>query len=198
MRNSKKFNAILGLVALGLSLLSAPVYAELNNSGFAVVLIDMQKGFFERGHATDTPELKNLIDHQVVLLEWAVTHEIPVLIFEYDTFGDTDPRLMAPLSHHPFEKVTKYEDNGFGYDSSADALAHLKRWNVDTLIVAGINGGYCVKSTALGGIQAGFDVMTSSDIVGNVNENPPIYPNDTWFFKGKKFVVFENLSSIIN
>ncbi len=197
MRNSIFRNVFVSFVAF-LSVLVTPVSAALNNSGFAVVLIDMQKGFFERGGTTNTPGLKKLIDHQVILLEWAVKNEIPVLIFEYEDYGETDPRLLAPLKGHTYQKMTKYEDDGFGYDSHDAAIEKLKEWKVDSLIVAGINGAYCVRSTVLGGIDAGFDVMTSSDIVGNINENPPVYPNGSWFFKGQHFVVFEDLESIIN
>jgi len=202
MKTRSRLSGLFGFLAIISSFVSTPVFATslstLHNSGFAVVLIDMQQGFFERGNTTNTPELKNLIDHQVVLLDWAVKNEIPVLIFEYDTFGETDPRLIAAVQGHAFAQITKYDDNGFGYESNEAAVSQLKEWHVDSLIVAGINGEYCVKSTVFGAMQEGFDVMTSSDIVGNINENPPIYPNATWFFKGKKFVVFENLNSIIN
>ncbi len=169
------------------------------NSGLAIVIIDMQSGFYERGHTTNTPGLRSLVEQQMELLKWGVENDVPVLFFEYRNYGASDPRLTALLKNHPHASVIKATDGGFdGEESKGAAISQLKEWNVDTLIVSGINGNACVVSTARGAVREGFDVMTSADIVGNINQNPPIYPNSTWYFNDHKFVVFDSLDKIIH
>lgn len=192
-------NTLLSFCSAFLFLLVSILPAQASNSGFAVVLIDMQIGFYERGGVTDTPGLKALVAKDQELLRWAVEQDIPVMVFEYEDFGPTDPKLMKILEGHEHVVIEKDADGAFEtYQKSREqALAQLKAWNVDTLIFAGINGDACVLQTALGALQAGFEGMSSSDIVGNLNQNPPIHPNSTWFFENKKFVVFRDLEDII-
>ncbi len=170
----------------------------LNNQGLAVILIDMQYGFYERGGVTGTEGLENLVANQVKLLDWAKQEGIPVLVFEYRNYKETDIRLIEAIEGNISKILTKNYDNGFTGISREEAIETLKQWKVDTVIVAGINGQYCVRGTAEGAMEAGFEVISSSEIVGNINQNPPIFPNDTWYFQGKKsFIVFNELLDII-
>lgn len=173
-----------------------PAQAQLN-SGFATVLIDMQEGFYARGGTTDSEKLKKLVSNQIRLLKWSVQNHVPVLIFEYVGFGKTDSKLMQVIKNHPHKVIQKDSDGGFESISLAEALATLNQWNVDALIVAGINGPYCVKSTIVGALENGYDVMTTSWVIGNINFNPPTFPNGAWYFKNAKFTVFPTLESII-
>lgn len=173
------------------------VVAKADNSGLAVVLVDMQIGFYERGGTTDTQELKDLVAKDKELLEWAVENDVPVLVLEYQGFKNTDPKLMSVIENYTHAVIEKNRDGGFDGQSEDAVINQLKEWGVDTLIVAGINGCCCVKQTALGAIRNGLDVMTSSDIVGNINQNPPLYPNQSWFFKNNKFVVYDDLDQLI-
>lgn len=170
---------------------------KANNNGFAVILVDMQEGFYKRGGVTGTQGLNDLVQKDKELLEWATNNDIPVLVLEYEDYGQTDPKLMSVLEGYTYSVIEKNRDGGFYGKSKNAVIKQLNDWKVDSIIIAGINGAYCVKSTAIGAIQNGFDVMTSSDIVGNINQNPPLYPNATWFFGNNKFVVFESLDQII-
>ncbi len=172
--------------------------AQMHNNGFAVAIIDMQEGFYRRGGTTDSQGLHDLVMNQMKLLEWAVKQQVPVLVFEYQNFGATDPRLMQIIANHPHQIIQKITDGAFSHPmSKKPAMKILKEWNVDTLIVAGINGPYCVLETVKGALQSGFSVMTTSWLIGNINQNPPTFPNGTWYFNHLKFVVFPTLDSII-
>lgn len=168
-----------------------------DHKGLAVVLIDMQDGFYERGGTTNTVGLSNLVKHQSRLLRWAVQNKIPVLVFEYEGYGKTDPRLMNILKDHEHAVVQKYLDGGFYSRSKPVAMKVLSKWKVDTLIVAGVNGPWCVKATIEGALESGFDVITTNQVIGDINFNPPIYPSGKWTFKHNNYVIFPTLDSLI-
>jgi nicotinamidase-related amidase len=190
-------SSFLALTFLFVGFTASHALAKVDTATTAVVIVDMQEGFYERGGVTDTPGLLSLVTKQMELLNWAVAQNVPVLIFEYDGFGATDPRLTGILKGFETKSITKFDDNGFTSPSRKPAVAYLKSLNIKTLIMAGINGAYCVHDTTTGAISAGFDVVTASDIVGNLNQNPPIYPNNTWYFKNNKLEILPNLNAIL-
>src|SRR5476651_1893710 len=100
-----------------------PLSAHANNSGLAIVLIDMQLGFYQRGGVENAYGLKRLVANQRTLLNWAVKNEIPVLVFEYQDFKETDPRLMKIIATDSYKIVTKVNDNGFTVNSQSRATA---------------------------------------------------------------------------
>ena len=186
------------------SMLAALIFLPLTASAVvdttttAVLIVDMQKGFFERGGTTGTKGLESLIAKQMELLTWAVAEKVPVLVFEYDGFQATEPRLTDILKGQLSKTITKFNDDGFTTPSEKPAVAFLKKHGVRTIIMSGINGNACVLGTTTGAIDVGFDVVSSSDIVGNLNQYPPIYPNNTWYFKNAKFEIRKNLDEIIH
>lgn len=194
----------LGLVVgvLGATVASTPASAAVDAKKTAVVVIDMQGGFYDRGHVRGTPGLEALVAKQQELLNWAVAQDVPVLIFEYKNFQATNSRLTTIVAGHTYQIVEKVTDGAFNSPTSrTPAMDILKRWNVDTLIVAGINGGACVVSTVRGALKEGFAVVTSAEIVGDLNRNPPVYPNATWFGMipaNPKFTIAPDLATILN
>lgn len=196
----KKFRIIFLLV---ISVVIHLPQAYSDNSRFAVILIDMQYGFYERGEVTNTPGLQSLVHKQMDLLRWATQNDIPVIVYEFITFGKTDQRLISILEGHDYTVIEKITDGAFDDEMSLKpSLKYLEKFNVDSLIVAGINGGACVVSTINGAIHNNFNVIISSDLIGDLNVNPPTYPNDTWYgylFGDKnKYVFFKDLEEIIN
>lgn len=179
-------------------ILSFTPSVKASNNGFAVVLIDMQEGFYKRGGTQGSEGLRRLVYKQSQLLAWAVQNRIPVLVLEYESYGKTDYNLMKYVQLGQYRVIEKNHDGGFYGKSRDEVLKTLSDWKVDSLIVAGINGPYCVKSTIVGALEAGFDVMTTSWVIGNINHNPPTFPNGAWYFKNNKFVVFPTLESIIH
>lgn len=162
--------------AIVLCLFSSLVFAK-KNSGLAVVLIDMQYGFYERGGVTDTSELQDLVKNQQKLLSWAKKNNIPVIVFEYLHYGKTDTRLTEILREHQRLYISKRTDSGFRNKSAQAARNFLEHFEVDTLIVAGVNGPYCVRSTILDAVRSeNYSIITSDDLVADINLNPPTYP----------------------
>ncbi len=174
------------------------VQAAVDPRTTAVVLIDMQYGFYRRGGAEGSVGLEQLVQRQIQLLSWAVSNRVPVLVFEYENYDQTDTRLMSVVNQTTHAVLEKDNDSGFIGKSSQAALDQLRQWGIQTLIVAGINGCCCVHDTAYGGVTNGFNVYTSADIVGDINYNPPTYPNNTWYFGHNHFTVFSSLEAILN
>ncbi len=189
---------VFALVLMIMTAVTPTAFAKVEVASTAVVIVDMQEGFYERGGVTHTRGLLSLVSRQIELLNWAVANDVPVLIFEYNGFGETDPRLTNILKGAETTSITKFNDNGFADRSKKAAVAYLLKHRIKTLIMAGINGAYCVHDTARGAISEGFDVITSSDIVGNLNQNPPIYPNNTWYFKNNSLEIRADLEAIID
>jgi nicotinamidase-related amidase len=196
-------HALAALLSVNFIILAATFFtpnlaaAKVDTATTAAVVVDMQQGFYDRGGVSGTIGLQRLVDRQTDLLKWAVKEKVPVLIFEYKSFGPTDPRLTSLLAGHQFIRVIKENDDGFTMPSVKRAVKFLTAKKIKTLIMSGINGAYCVHDTAKGAIAKGYDVVTSSDIVGNLNENPPIYPNNTWYFKNNKLDIYANLDAIL-
>lgn len=193
---NRSISAFVFFVLLLVSGVEQKASAQSNN-GFAVVLIDMQLGFYERGGTTDSVGLNRLVYNQSRLLKWSVQNKVPVIVLEYEKYGVTDPRLVKLLTGHTYKIIEKNQDGGFHGKSREEMLRTLASWKVDSLIIAGINGPYCVKATITGALESGFDVMTTSWVIGNINHNPPTFPNGSWYFKNNKFTVFPTLESII-
>lgn len=169
-----------------------------HNSGLAVVLIDMQYAFYERSGVSNTPELKSLIKNQQKLLLWAKKENIPVLVFQMGYVGPTDKRIMDTLKGHNFVLITKTTDSGFKNDGGREARKFLDSFNVDTLIVAGINGPHCVRSTIKDAIETeNYDVITSDDIVADANFNPIVYPFSNFRIDSHKFLQYKTVKDII-
>ena len=97
--------------------------ALVDTTTTAVLIVDMQKGFFERGGTTGTKGLESLIAKQMELLTWAVAEKVPVLVFEYNGYQATEPRLMDILKGHVKKTITKMDDYGFTSPSEKPAVA---------------------------------------------------------------------------
>ena len=165
----------------------------------AIVLIDMQDKFFERSNNQDTEEVKELVANNKTVLEWGVKNDLPILIFEYDGYGPTTDKLLDVYADHDHKTVIKYRDGGFARetDSRSEAIQFLVNRHVKNLIILGINGPYCVKSTVRGALAAGYEVYTASDIVADVNPHPPTFPDSDWWLTEEAFHSYENYVELI-
>lgn len=159
--------------------------ASLN--GLAIILIDMQDGFFIK--RPDNQEYlrsqRELIQTQLRLLQWAKRHAVPVLVFEYEDFGSTTSalkRAVEDLGPGRYYFMAKSKDGGFDNWRLPFTTPRsiLKRWGAKNLIVTGINGPYCVQQTVRGALEKGFNVMTSPDLIGNFSPYRPDYPDCHW------------------
>lgn len=128
----------------------------------AVLLIDMQEWFLQ---SIDYSEQRREIPYQLEVLEYCKNNSIPVFVLEYKDCGSTVKILKNKVDS--LEKkvyITKNYDDGF---VQTDLAKQLRRNNIDTVLLMGINASACVLSTASGAIMAGFKVMTSDDIIAD-------------------------------
>lgn len=180
---------------LTLILLNFTAFASADT---AVVIIDMQYGFYQDGGMQNSKGLQSLVAAQTKLIQWARGRKLPVLVFEFEGKGKTDQRLLTALKGHPHKIVVKTTDDGFSsYNSSiADTLKTLKDWNVKKLIVSGINGGSCVHDSIQGASVHGFVSHTTGEIVGDLTVNPPVYPDSEWFFNHWSLKTYPTLKAL--
>lgn len=165
-----------------------------------VVVIDMQKGFFDIEKTRNTKEVKLLLSRHVELLNWAKLRKAPVVVFEYRGKGKTDSVIMNAIKGMDAKVITKTMDDGFSEMSSAsrdEAHRFLQTRKIKTLIVTGINGGSCVMETIQGAGLLGYFVKTSPDLVGDLWSNPPLYPDSSWVYNDPKFKVYQNIKELL-
>jgi maleamate amidohydrolase len=163
----------------------------------AVIIVDMQYGFYTRGGVLQTDGLIKLVKKQQELLTWAKTKKMPILFFEYDGYQETDYALTSTLWGYKFKTVAKNEDNGFEGQSGYEANQYLRDRKVDKLIIAGINASGCVKRTAIGALEEGYQLISSGDLVADMYNSPPIYPQLDWFIEDKNFKGYKTLDQLL-
>ncbi|MDP2908607.1 MAG: isochorismatase family cysteine hydrolase [Nanoarchaeota archaeon] len=128
----------------------------------AVLLIDMQAPFLK---SILTEEQTKEIPYQIGVLDYCKQKNIPVFVLEYEGYGPTIEVLKEKVDS--LEKkvyVTKSCDDGF---TGTDLAEQLRKHNIDTLLLMGINATACVISTAEGALDAGFKIMTSKDLIAD-------------------------------
>lgn len=168
-----------GLAALALAgtVFATPVHATFQKTqetleervvkkqgvgNLAVLLIDMQEWFL---NSIEYEERHREIPYQLEVLEYCKNNSIPVFVLEYKDCGPTVKILKDKVDS--LEKkvyITKNFDDGF---VKTDLAKQLRKNNIDTVLVMGINASACVLSTASGAIMAGFKVMTSDDLIAD-------------------------------
>lgn len=97
-----------------------------------------------------------------------------------DTWGaEFHPNLI--VDGPVVRKGTNGEDGYSGFtmkDPEGDTVTatglrdQLDRWDIEKVIVCGLATDYCVKATALDGVEAGFSVMLLADAVRPVDLQP--------------------------
>ncbi len=167
--------------------------------GTAVVIIDMQDGFYQDANTIKTAGLKQLVATQQKLIIWARARKVPVLIFEFEGKGKTDPRIVDSLKGMDFKIIQKTTDDGFSSynESISETLKFLKTRSVKKLIVSGINGGSCVHDSIQGAGVHGFVSYTTGEIVGDISVNPPVYPDASWFYSHPALKTYRSFNDLL-
>jgi nicotinamidase-related amidase len=130
----------------------------------AVLLIDMQEGFI------NSPEKLKIIPHQIEVLRFCKNYDIPVIIFEYSSWGPTIDILMGEVYQLQPKNVfllEKYFDDAFSQPKLNVLLEGLK---VTTLLLMGVNASYCVFSTARTAIKNKYKIVTSGDLIAGFKD----------------------------
>lgn len=145
---------------------------------FAVVLVDMQPRFLERGFYPY--ELSEMISEQKKVLKAAEQNDIPVLVFEFSGYGETIPSLQDLIEKVPRHKTfEKKRNDGFeiydsfsGFNPEFFPSDWLGGQDVNALYFMGVNGSACVVETAGSANKIfGYKIATSNEVIATSNEN---------------------------
>lgn len=156
--------------------------------GSAVLLIDMQADFLQ---FAERESIDMLVQNQLELLHQERKRGSAIVVFEYLGHGPTiSPLREMALTYERVKFITKTQNGGFENFSPIDPdnpIHVLNQWSVDHLIVAGVNGAYCVKCTVAGALKAGFSVSTSAKVVATFSRKyVDIYPDGAWWQRLRK------------
>lgn len=150
---------------------------KIKDQNFGIVLVDMQDAFLKD---INSDERIQLLREQKKVLKTAEEYDIPVLVFERDTYGKTTKEIQDILETVPRTK-TFYVDRNNGFESYDDSKIFnpdyfpkdwLKQQGVDTLYMMGVNGNGSVKRTADSARDLlSFTVATSNDVIASAGKN---------------------------
>lgn len=134
----------------------------IQKNDLAVVLVDMQQCFIDR---LNSGEADRIIPNQTEVIQFCVNHDVPIIVLEYKSCGETISNLSQAMEHaRKLVTIRKCEDDGFD-DTPLDAV--LKSMAVKKLFFMGINGDACVLATAASAKNNGYTVITGKDFISS-------------------------------
>lgn len=158
----------------------------------ALVVVDMQPFFANRGGYLDDPENRKMFDllikEQIQAIKKAREAKIPVIFLEYDikasyirdkTALETESSLKVALQGYKDVAFFKKDTDGMFDDESrskADLVSFLQRKKIGTLIVTGASGGSCVQESIKGALKENCSVVAYSRGIVDFNYENFIYP----------------------
>ncbi|MFA6476096.1 MAG: isochorismatase family cysteine hydrolase [Candidatus Paceibacterota bacterium] len=146
---------------------------------YAVLLIDMQDGF-----VLDLfpEEKKRLVTKQKRILRECARLDIPIIVTEYFSFGETIEELRLEIAKVPRHWVVLKMKFNTGFYRTG--LTHiLKELGVDTLVLTGINASHCVADTAESAIKKGYRIVTGENLIADCSrlEDQNMGKSRAWF-----------------
>lgn len=149
----------------------------------ALIIIDMQPFFVERGGNHKDPEnvkkVKSIISSQIELIEMAKIKKIPIIFLEYDDFGETTSDLKVAASSHPDVAYILKNTDGVFENSNRfrdELINHLSKREIGALIITGANGGACVERSIQGALENNYTVVAVNTAIADFNYEKFIYP----------------------
>jgi nicotinamidase-related amidase len=147
-----------------------------------VILIDMQRSYLS---ALDDDVRSRLIDAHLLLLDACKRQDIPLVILEYAGSGSTISLLEERARTVPrLHRFTKDADDGFFGSGLGKFLEELE---IQTLVMAGINASFCVKSTARSALNRGYTVKTADVLIADPPRYTSLRKSVDWFRKNCTF-----------
>ncbi len=138
-------------------------YSTLSIKETGLMLIDMQDGFIR-----DDKEILKIIPNQIILLRFCIEHSIPIFVILCKRYGELNDDLSKEVAQVPLDllyKIQKPDDSAF-YKTELNDILNSK--GIKNLLLAGINAGACVKSTASDAVTNGYRIITSKTLIGDV------------------------------
>lgn len=165
---------------------------KISFDNIVVLLIDMQMKFIQ-----NDIEKVEIIPNQISVLKFCVAKQIPIVVFEYLENGITIKEINDVLKKKQTAQVyylQKKYDDAF-YNPTLSKI--LKSFATKTILIMGINAGFCVYETTKTAIKKGYQVTTSRDLIAGYKspkEKSPC-PGVSWYKKNTIF--FDSHEKII-
>jgi nicotinamidase/pyrazinamidase len=181
----------------------------------ALIIVDVQYDFMpggalavKEGDKLSDPILKirNTFDLVVFTQDWHPQNHCsfkqnggiwPAHCVQNSNGAEIDRRLLRPNDtvvrkgiHQDVDSYSGFWDNERKHETGLDGL--LKSNQVDTIYVCGLATDYCVKFTALDGVDAGFKVYLVQDACRGVNINPEDSRNAIMEMERKGIVIIRH------
>lgn len=159
----------------------------------ALLIIDMQNGFLEKGSSLEVPMARGQIPTFNKMISYCRQRDIPVIYtafcispnFHYDFYwkiakqrelkisepecefwdGNEETKIYSEIKPLPTEKIIKK----FGYDCFAETTldADLRSLGVSNLLITGTVLNWCVDSTVRAAYHKHYNVTVISDAVSS-------------------------------
>jgi len=155
-----------------------------NKNSFAGIVVDMQD-YYLKHHFEERKEV--IIPSQLNVLRFCAEQDYPVVVLEMVNRGFTISELQEGLMKVPRRKyLLKGGNSGF---VNPNLLKKLEEWNVNHLILMGINAKCCVKDTAISAMKYGLEVSSAEDLINNVTywDNGTSKKEFRWFYRNCKY-----------
>ena len=128
-----------------------------------ILLIDMQENFINGNNPLlEEKEMARLVEAQIRFLNIAKRKQIPVFTIEYENRGKTILKLQEILRQSENYIIKKKKSNGF---NNPELSPLLKGKGIKNLILTGIYSNVCIRETAEGAKNEGFNVLTCRELV---------------------------------
>lgn len=164
----------------------AQIASAVSIGGAAVVIIDMQDYFVARmGYASKSENEKVysiLLKQQLKLIKRARKNKLPIIFLEHRGLGVTGftvkPLKKAVSGYKYAVFFEKTSDGAFDEKNKTRKkfVRYLEKNQIDTLIIAGANGGSCVRSTIEGALKNSYNVIAFCRGIADFNFKNFIYP----------------------
>ncbi len=165
---------------------------KIDLENLCVLLIDMQEYFIANKYRK-----RKIIPNQVRILEFCNANLIPVVIFECVGYGKTVEEITATADNKSGNSVyflEKKYDDAFS-NPKLDSI--LDSFKTKTILMMGINAGFCVYETAKSALLREYQVVTSRDLIAGYRtkwEKSPC-PGASWYQENT--ILFDDHKRII-
>lgn len=149
-----------------------------NNPRYCLLVIDMQKEYFEKSRPLYIPEGKSVLQNVIRLINFSRGKNIPIIHVRHisknpmdETFGANSPFVDFADDIKPKDGeriVTKHTPGSF-YKTRLNQI--LKKMKIDTVIICGLTSFLCCDTTARETHALGYKVMFVKDATAALDIN---------------------------
>lgn len=154
----------------------------------AIITNDMQVAIANK-HPERKKAVNKFLPNLISFLDEARKHNIPIIHLQfildknekkvYENYGSYPPlfegtegvAILPEIKSGSDIIIVKHKDSGF-FETDLDFL--LKKINVDTVVICGMQTQICVQTTAADAYFRGFNVIVCPELVGSTREEDTI------------------------